>query len=934
VTREANQERAAVMARTEKVGNNCAAAGVGIKGDFTEEELKTKLEAAHRASAVVPKRRMDIDRGFKAALNPATNEVNACCLPAGLIKKFPHNNLQLMVNTGAKGSSVNTMQISCLLGQIELEGKRPPIMISGRSLPSFKPYDTQPRAGGFIDGRFMTGIQPQEFFFHCMAGREGLIDTACKTSRSGYLQRCLIKLLEGLVVGYDMTVRESDGSVIQFKYGEDSMDTCKAQYIKKGKLEYLAENLESAYYKDDVARAKAVTDIKGLKKAKKEVKKWKKKHHGQKGRRGTFLEFCKDFGSKLASMEGFSNIKVGKGDSDLVVNRSKSDMALLDTYRQIPEAQWRENTELHKIIAAGTPCPAPVSDTFYPSCHFGSLTEKVDSLIEEYISSRERSGKMLDNDQFRDMMYMKAQQATVCAGEPVGIIAAQSVGEPSTQMTLNTFHFAGRGEMNVTLGIPRLREILMVASANIKTPSMDIPFREGVSEKEMDRMRLKFNRVLIADLLEKVVVTEKTQLKPSRAKIVELKFKFLPHKNYKQSYGVKPGQVLQYFEKKFIMKVLMPVLAAITKQKTVTVETGMDSDGRSRKAGGGGGNDDDEAVERGKKQESVADRVMGDMESSDEEEVGEGEGTDMTKRVERQGDREYEEMEEEEIDMNREIDKEFGDEYMEEEEDSKLVGIVTQTEDDEGLGEDVEDDVETPTAKVSQEDAMGSGEAARRRADVLRLLDGRGGIGSIVDYSYDTEKESWATLTLSFDIAKKGIDMSQVLRVAASKAVVYEVKNIKKSFVLEDKGKMILKTEGINIDAIFHYGHILDITSMACNNIHDMANYYGIEAANQTIVREITGVFSVYGIEVDKRHLSLIADFMTFDGTYKPFNRVGIENNASPLQQMTFETAMGFLRSATLGGKTDNLSSPSACVVLGKPTRGGTGSFSLMQRLS
>jgi len=292
-------------------------------------------------------------------------------------------------------------------------------------------------------------------------------------------------------------------------------------------------------------------------------------------------------------------------------------------------------------------------------------------------------------------------------------------------------------------------------------------------------------------------------------------------------------------------------------------------------------------------------------------------------------------MEEEEIDMNREIDKEFGDEYMEEEEeDSMLVGVVAQTEDDEGLGDDVEDDVDAPTAKVSQEDAMGSGEASRRRGDVLRLLDGRGGIASIVDYSYDTEKQSWATLTLSFDIAKKGIDMSQVLRVAASKAVVYEVKNIKKSFVLEDKGKMILKTEGINIDAIFHYGHILDITSMACNNIHDMANYYGIEAANQTIVREITGVFSVYGIEVDKRHLSLIADFMTFDGTYKPFNRVGIENNASPLQQMTFETAMGFLRSATLGGKTDNLSSPSACVVLGKPTRGGTGSFSLMQRLS
>jgi len=931
VTKEANKERAAVMARTEKVGNSCAANGVGIKGDFTEEELKNKLEAAHRASAAVPKRRMDIDRGFKAALNPATNEVNACCLPAGLIKKFPHNNLQLMVNTGAKGSSVNTMQISCLLGQIELEGKRPPIMISGRSLPSFKPYDTQPRAGGFIDGRFMTGIQPQEFFFHCMAGREGLIDTACKTSRSGYLQRCLIKLLEGLVVGYDMTVRESDGSVIQFQYGEDSMDVCKAQYIKKGKLEYLAENMESAYYKEDVARAKAVTDLKGLKKAKKEVKKWKKRHAGQGGRQGTFLQFCKTFGSSVADIEGYANNKVGKGDSDMVVNRPKATMALLDTYRQIP----KDIGEFQEVVAASTPCPPPVTDTYYPSCHFGSLTEKVDSLIEDYISSRKKSGKVLDQDQFRDMMYMKAQQATVCAGEPVGIIAAQSVGEPSTQMTLNTFHFAGRGEMNVTLGIPRLREILMVASANIKTPSMDIPFKEGVGEKEMDKMRLKFNRVLIADLLEKVVVTEKIQLKTTRARIVELRFEFLPHKNYKQNFGVKPAQVLEYFENKFIMKVLMPVLAnTIKEKKTTNVESGMDNDMRGKSSGGADDDDDDGgAGEKGKKQESAADRVMGDVESSDEEEVGDGEGTDMTRRVERQGDREYEEMEEEEIDMNKAIDKELGDEYMEEEEDSKL-GVVAQTEDDEGLGDEFEDDHLAGPAILSQEDAMASGEPARRRATVLSLLDGRGGVAQIVDYSYDTEKQNWATLTLSFDIARKRVDMSQVLRVAADKAVIYEVKNIKRSFVLEDKGRMILKTEGINIDAIFHYGHILDITNMGCNNIHDMAKYYGIEAANQTIVNEITGVFNVYGIEVDKRHLSLIADFMTFDGNYKPFNRVGIENNASPLQQMTFETAMGFLRSATLGGKTDNLCSPSACVVLGKPTRGGTGSFNLMQRLS
>ena len=80
---------------------------------------------------------------------------------------------------------------------------------------------------------------------------------------------------------------------------------------------------------------------------------------------------------------------------------------------------------------------------------------------------------------------------------------------------------------------------------------------------------------------------------------------------------------------------------------------------------------------------------------------------------------------------------------------------------------------------------------------------------------------------------------------------------------------------GANIEAMFAHENILDLKKLHCNNIHDMAQYYGIEAANKTIVYEIVNVFSAYGITVNPRHLSLIADYMTFDGTYKPFNRIG-----------------------------------------------------------
>lgn len=169
VTEGANIERKKVIEESRKVGKWTMIQALGLSGDVTLNEIVNKVD---EVGALDPKLRSVIDRQYKTSLDSFTNDINKACLPAGLLCKFPENNLQLMVQSGAKGSTVNTMQISCLLGQIELEGKRPPVMISGKSLPSFPVFEFAPRAGGYIDGRFMTGIQPQEFFFHCMAGRE------------------------------------------------------------------------------------------------------------------------------------------------------------------------------------------------------------------------------------------------------------------------------------------------------------------------------------------------------------------------------------------------------------------------------------------------------------------------------------------------------------------------------------------------------------------------------------------------------------------------------------------------------------------------------------------------------------------------------------------------------------------------------------------
>ena len=145
------------------------------------------------------------------------------------------------------------------------------MMPSGKTLPCFLPYDPNPRAGGFIGDRFLSGLRPAEFYFHCMAGREGLVDTAVKTSRSGYLQRMLIKNLEALVIGYDYTVRDiCDQSLVQFNYGEDGLDSMKVNPLEN--LEFLMDNFENYRQGIDIQTIKKSVDTKSVYKRKKELK--------------------------------------------------------------------------------------------------------------------------------------------------------------------------------------------------------------------------------------------------------------------------------------------------------------------------------------------------------------------------------------------------------------------------------------------------------------------------------------------------------------------------------------------------------------------------------------------------------------------------------------------------------------------------------------
>ncbi|NXS07098.1 RPA1 polymerase, partial [Neodrepanis coruscans] len=210
---------------------------------------------------------------------------------------------------------------------------------------------------------------------------------------------------------------------------------------------------------------------------------------------------------------------------------------------------------------------------------------------------------------------------------------------------------------------------------------------------------------------------------------------------------------------------------------------------------------------------------------------------------------------------------------------------------------------------------------------------------SIKDYTFDTENELWCEVSLALPLTKVYFDLSSLLSSLARSTVIHEVKGITRCLLNESTNKegekeFVLHTEGINLAELFRYSDVLDLNRLYSNDIHAMAKNYGIESALRVIIKEIKDVFAVYGIVVDPRHLSLVADYMCFEGIYKPLNRFGIQSNSSPLQQMTFETSYKFLKEATMMGAHDELRSPSACLVVGKVVKGGTGLFDLKQPLS
>jgi DNA-directed RNA polymerase subunit A" len=140
-----------------------------------------------------------------------------------------------MILSGANGNILNITQIACSVGQQALWSKRISFGYTKRTLSFFKESDLSPKARGFVYSSYLEGLEPYEFFFGSMTGRDALMDTALRTPKSGYLYRRLANALQDLKIAYDKTVRDASENIVEFKFGDDGLDV--SELHKKGEIQ-------------------------------------------------------------------------------------------------------------------------------------------------------------------------------------------------------------------------------------------------------------------------------------------------------------------------------------------------------------------------------------------------------------------------------------------------------------------------------------------------------------------------------------------------------------------------------------------------------------------------------------------------------------------------------------------------------------------------
>jgi DNA-directed RNA polymerase II subunit RPB1 len=402
---------------------------------------------------------------FETQVNSLLNEASGSAGKIGRKSLSKDNRFVTMVNAGSKGSTINIAQMISCLGQQNVDGKRIPYGFEDRTLPHYKKFDDTPGARGFVESSFIKGLSPEELYFHAMGGRTGLIDTAVKTSQTGYVQRRLIKGNEDLKVVYDMTVRNNKKKIMQFKYGDDGINPMKTENQKLPLTRMTTEEIYAHFQipEDDTVNSSLSTNY-----TKKTIKRYKTQHIQLKTKTKETINYMIDMKNELLK-------HVFKYQDNITIHIPVHFSRIINNIQN--QMNIRKNfmiditpLELYDII-----------DKSYKKLSANELTKPTELfkiVWYYYLSPKELLSVKRFNRKaifvLMETLILNYNKAIVHPGEMVGMLSAQSLGEPTTQLTLNTFHFAGvASKSNVTRGLPRIEEILSL-SENPKKPATTV----------------------------------------------------------------------------------------------------------------------------------------------------------------------------------------------------------------------------------------------------------------------------------------------------------------------------------------------------------------------------------------------------------------------------------------------------------------------------
>jgi DNA-directed RNA polymerase III subunit RPC1 len=374
----------------------------------------------------------------------------------------------IMAKCGSKGSNINVSQMVASVGQQMIGGARVADGFHHRTLPHFPKASRQPASKGFVSNSFFSGLNPSEFIFHAMSGREGLVDTAVKTAETGYMSRRLMKSLEDLSAQYDDTVRNSSGGIVQFQYGDDHLDPVDME----GKAKPV--NFERTF-------SHAVTST------------WKREDltlTPDEIRNHTVATLNSERNKHPRyKLDGVTKLDYNDKSDDSIDQR-ESIRDFLDTVQDFifKKARTLETTLVYLGVS-----------------NLSNSRKRKNSNEAEKYSLADGIAKISQPalDTFIGLCLTKYWRSKVQPGHAVGAIGAQSIGEPGTQMTLKTFHFAGVAGMSITGGVPRIKEIIN-ASTNISTPLITCELSNKTEERVARMVKARIEKTYLRDVISYV----------------------------------------------------------------------------------------------------------------------------------------------------------------------------------------------------------------------------------------------------------------------------------------------------------------------------------------------------------------------------------------------------------------------------------------------